>query len=149
MTSNYPIDHNDDIRLIVRTSPWVNIMYQYWNECFKHEKLFVITPTSNSVIITLVRHKKARFDSMMHGSTQKSLVWRKNARFNTKMPSQACITSHCHYHPSPTPLWDLFFKYLFKNPCRCENEIILIWTQIYLISWNLKCNYHFFCLWWP
>ena len=47
-----------------------------------------------SSIITLVRHKKARFDSKMHGSTQKS-------RFDTKMPSPACISWHCHYHPTP------------------------------------------------
>ena len=43
-------------------------------------------------IITLVRHKKARFDSKMHGSTQKSPVRHKNAWFDTKMPSPACTS---------------------------------------------------------
>ena len=41
-----------------------------------------------SHIITLVRHKKARFDSKMHGSTQKSPVRHKKAWSDTKMPSQ-------------------------------------------------------------
>ena len=43
-------------------------------------------------IITLVRQKKARFDSKMHGSTEKSPVRQKNARFDRKMPSPECIS---------------------------------------------------------
>ena len=63
-------------------------------------------------IITLVRHKKARFDSKMHGSTQKSPVRHKNARFDTKMPYPACTSGHCHYQTSPRPFCD---KYFFSN----------------------------------
>ena len=63
-------------------------------------------------IITLVRHKKARFDSKMHGSTPKSLVRHKNARFDTKMPSPACTSWHCH-DQTPTPV-RIFFPILFQ-----------------------------------
>ena len=47
-------------------------------------------------IITLVRHKKARFDSKMHGSTQKSPVRQQNAWFDTKKPgsTQKCPPQH-------------------------------------------------------
>ena len=61
-----------------------------------------------SFIITLVRHKKARFESKMHGSTQKSPVRHKNARFDTKMPSPACTSWRCHYQTSPLR-WEIFF----------------------------------------
>ena len=54
-------------------------------------------------IITLVRQKKARFDSKMHGSREKSPVRQKNARFDRKMPSPECISWHCHYQTSPPP----------------------------------------------
>ena len=81
-------------------------------------------------------------------STQKSPVGHKNARLDTKMPSPACISWQCHYQTSPL-LWDIFFPisfqyFVFKNPWRNENEIILIWIQIYQISlWKLKCHYSF------
>ena len=84
-----------------------------------------LEPHRRQVIITLVRHKKARFDSKMHGSTQKSPVRHKNARFDTKMPSPACISWHCHYQTSPPPLppwcekyfFPILFQYfVFKNP---------------------------------
>ena len=133
-------------------------------------------------IITLVRHKKARFNSKMHGPThitgispeavkwgvdrydrllcpslqpgppsqtpgslgqrywsvsevtwppqlelrrwrssgsssvmKKSPVRHKNARSDTKMPSQACTSWHCHYQTSPPPfLWEIFFPILFQ-----------------------------------
>ena len=74
-----------------------------------------------SEIITLVRHKKARFDSKMHGSTQKSPVRHKNARFDTKMPSPACTSWHCHYQTSPRPSCEKYFflilfqDFVFKN----------------------------------
>ena len=92
--------------------------------------------------------QKARFDSKMHGSTQKSLVRHKNARFDTKMPSLACISWHCHYQThTPQLPWEIFFIQFysnilaFKNPLRNDNEIILIWIHIFSISlWNLKCN---------
>ena len=66
-------------------------------------------------IITLVRQKKARFDSKMHGSTEKSPVRQKNARFDRKMPSPECISWHCHYQTSPPPplLWEIFFSNFF------------------------------------
>ena len=60
-------------------------------------------------IITLVRHKKARFDTKMHGSTQKSPVRHKNARFDTKMPFPACISWPCHYQTSPPSCEKCFF----------------------------------------
>ena len=71
-------------------------------------------------IITLVRHKKARFDSKMHGSTEKSPVRQKNARFDRKMPSPECISWHCHYQTSPTPpplrnIFFQFFSHIFFN----------------------------------
>ena len=79
-------------------------------------------------IITLVRHKKARFDSKMHGSTQKSPVRHKNARFDTKMPgsTQKCPPQlspswHCHYQTSPRPSCEKYFfpilfqYFVFKN----------------------------------
>ena len=76
-----------------------------------------------AMIITLVRHKKARFDSKMHGSTLKSPVQHKNARFDTKMPSPACISWHCHYQTPPPPphvrniFFPILFQYfVFKNP---------------------------------
>ena len=76
---------------------------------------------SLSPIITLVRQKKARFYSKMHGSTEKSPVRQKNARFDRKMPSPECISWHCHYQTSPPPpssekyFFPIFFPYFFKN----------------------------------
>ena len=92
----------------------------------------------------------------MPGSTAKCMVRHKNARFDTKMPgsTQKCPPQHESVdiaiikHP-PTPcekyFFPILFKYfVFKNSYRNENEIILIWIQIYSISWwNLKCNYSF------
>ena len=65
-----------------------------------------------SRIITLIRHKKARFDSKTHGSTQKSPVRHKNARFDTKMPSPAFTSGHCHYQTLSHPFCE---KYFFSN----------------------------------
>ena len=63
-----------------------------------------------SLIITLVRHKKARFDSEMHGSTQKSPVRHINARFDTKCPPQhAPVDIAIIKHPPPLP-WERFFS---------------------------------------
>ena len=52
----------------------------------------------------------------MDGSTQKCTVRHKNARFDIKMPSPACIIWNCRYsQPTPTPtpptplLWEIFF----------------------------------------
>ena len=53
--------------------------------------------------------KKTRFDSKMHDSTQKSPVRHKNARFDTKMPSPACISWYCHYQTSRPLVWEIFF----------------------------------------
>ena len=106
-------------------------------------------------IITLVRHKKARFESKMHGSTWKSPVRRKNARFDTKMPSPPCINWHCHYETSPTLQWEiLFFQFcsniLFLITHR-EMKMKLYWyefkyTRYHNENWNVII---LFCLWWP
>ena len=72
-------------------------------------------------IITLVLHKKSPIRHKMHGSTQKSPVRHKNARFNTKMPSPACTSWHCHYQTSPHPSCEKYFfpilfqYFVFKN----------------------------------
>ena len=82
------------------------------------------------LIITLVRHKKARFDSKMHGSTEKSPVRQKNARFDRKMPSPECISWHCHYQTSPPPSSEKyffpFFSHIFLRTNR-EMKIKLFW----------------------
>ena len=104
------------------------------------------------IIITLVRHKKARFDSKMHGSTQQCPVRHKNARLDTKMPSPACTSWHCHYQTSPPPLlWKIFFPILFQyfvlnNQERNEkwNYIDMNSKLVYSISLSkLKCNHSF------
>ena len=93
-----------------------------------------------------VRQQNASFETEVPGSTQKCPVR------HTKMPSPACISWHCHHQTPPLPplLWwtfffSILFKYfVFKNPYRNENEIILMWIKIYSISlWNLKCIFSF------
>ena len=66
-----------------------------------------------TAIITIVRHKKP-------SSTAK--VRRKNARFDTKMPSPACISWHSNHQTSTSPsrekyFFPILFQYfVFKNP---------------------------------
>ena len=90
-----------------------------------------------SVIITLVRHKKARFDSKMHGATQKSPVRHKNARFDTKMPSPTCTSWHCHYQTSPLR-WEIFFSIFFPilRPNR-EMKMKLYWYEFKISIFNI------------
>ena len=111
---------------------------------------FIVMWLSN--IITLVWHKKARFDSKMHGSTQKCPVWHKYTRFDTKMPSPACTSWHYHYQISPL-LWEIQFhsNILFLRTNR-EMKMKLYWYEF-----KISIQYHYenwnviiiFCLWWP
>ena len=68
-------------------------------------------------IITLVRHKKARFDSKMHGSTQKSPVRQKKCpvRHKNALPSMHQLT--LPLSNIPPPVRNIFFQFYsnFKN----------------------------------
>ena len=90
----------------------------------------------------------------MHGSTQKSPVRHKNARFDTKMPSPACTSCHCNYDTPPPPppphtlLWEIFFsKFIpifFQEPIEKWkwNYFDMNSKLVYSISfWKLKCNH--------
>ena len=82
--------------------------------------------------ITLVRHKKARFDSKMHGSTQKSPV-----RHNNALPSMHQLTLPLST-PPPPPVRNIFSNFI---PILCflrnhrEMKIIII-----MIIINLYCR---------
>ena len=83
----------------------------YWFQAiFVNQVTFFNKAEEISWIITLVRHKKDRFDSKMHGSTQKYPV-------DTKMPSLACNSWHCHYRTSPLILWEIFFSNFVQIFC--------------------------------
>ena len=72
---------------------WINLnntfYFQWKTVAREHSSGAIIFSRDYKFIITLVRHKKARFDNKMHGSTQKS-------RFDTKMPgsTQKCPPQH-------------------------------------------------------
>ena len=109
---------------------------------------------ATSLIITLVWYKKARFDSKMHGSTQKSPVWHKNARFDTKMPFPACASWHCHCQTSPSCekyFFQFYTNILFLRTNR-KMKMKLYWyefiisIQYHYENWNVII---LFCLWWP
>ena len=87
--------------------------------------------------------QKARFDTKMLGSTKKCPV-------RQKCPPQHASVDIDIINPPPPPpplLWEIFLFQFYLNISflrtqRNENEIILIWIQIYSISlWNLKFNY--------
>ena len=82
--------------------------------------LCLISLLSSTSIITLVRHKNARFDTKIHSSTQ-------------KMPGY--IT--CQWrHQTPPFLWEMFFQFY--------SNIREIKIQLYSMSlWNKKFNHSF------
>ena len=111
----------------------------------------LISPQNQcSVIITLVRHKKALFDTNMSRSTHKCVVRHQHAQFDTKCHTQhASVAIVIIKHPHPPSFekcffFSVLFKYfVLKNPWRNE-KCNYIDIQIYLISlWNMKCNYSF------
>ena len=64
-------------------------------------------------IIILVRHKKARFDNKMDGSTQKGPVRHKNAR------TQKCLTQHALVDIDIIEHTPLFYWNYFLTLIRC------------------------------
>ena len=106
--------HTSDLMMIIRQSVCIfSIITREMGKLQAHSSTYRIM--DNWEIITLIRHKKARFDSKMHGSTQKSPVRHKNAQYDTKMPSPACTSGHCHYQTSPRPFCEkYFFPILFQ-----------------------------------
>ena len=104
-------------------------------------------------IITLVWHKKDRFDSKMHGLTQKP-------RFDIKVPSS---TQKCPPQHAPVDivaiitnlLWEIFFSNFFSNILfiRIHGEMKM---KLFLYEFK-DIQYHYeiwnviiiFCLWWP
>ena len=122
-----------------------------WGKLLKYGYKIFIT-------IMLVRLKKARFDSKMHGSTQKSPVRHKDARFDTKMPSPARPSWYCHHQPPPpppTPVRNNFFQF-YSNILfwRTDREMKM---KLYWYEFKINIQYHYenwdviilFCLWWP
>ena len=101
--------------LFLHETPLYITRYNTTISCTKADKLDPgwISSLLFTIIITLVRHKTARFDTKMPGSTPKGTVRHKNAQFDTKMPYPACIIWHCHYQTSSPFLLKLFSNFLF------------------------------------
>ena len=104
-------------------------------------------------IITLVQQQKARFDSKIHGSPQKSPVRHKNAWFDTKCPPQHAPVDIAIINPPPPPR-PFCEKYFFQNSfqyfvLRTNREMKMKlycyeFKLVYSISlWKLKCNNSF------
>ena len=127
------------------------VIRSYWADMLKYIAIRACWNTYYNTRLT----QKARFDSKMHGSAQKSPVRHKNARFDTKMRSPACISWHCHYQTSPTPLlWEMFFFQFHSNILflitHREMKKKLYWYEFKYIryeNWNLMIIL-LFCLWW-
>ena len=103
----------------------------------------IVYCNTHSTQKSLVRHQNAWFDTKKPGSTQKCPVQHKNA-----LPSMHQLT--LPLSPPTRHVRYIFFQFysniLFLRTHRemNENEIILIWIQIYSISLcKLKCNYSF------
>ena len=83
--------------------------YQSRNCRYKHKTVvlpsFRCSGDPYTWIITLVRHKKAQFDSNMLGSTQICPVRHKNA------PTPACISWYNHYQTSHPSFENFFFQF--------------------------------------
>ena len=101
--------------LFLHETPSCITRYNTTISCTKADKLDPgwISSSLFIIIITLVRHNTARFDTKMPGSTPKGTVRHKNAQFDTKMPYPACIIWHCHYQTSSPFLLQLFSNFLF------------------------------------
>ena len=80
----------------------------YWNQPWPIINLIA----HYQVVITLVRHKKARFDTKKPGLIQKCPI-------RHKMPYPTCISWHCHYQTSSPFYWSYFLSlikhFVLKN----------------------------------
>ena len=84
-----------------------------------------------------IRHKNARFDTEIHGSTKTCPVRRKNA-----LPSMHELPLPLSNIPLPQTFFQFYSNILFsKNPWRNE-KWNYIDIRLHLISlWNMQCNH--------
>ena len=115
---------------------------------------FVIVRLQLSLIITLIPHKKAWFDTKIPVSMQKYMVWHKKCSVRQKnaRPSMHQLPLSLSNIPHLPLLRNIFFQF-YSNTLflRTHREIIYekwnyIDIQIYLVSsWNMKVIIHSVC----